>query len=63
MSNQVTLTISAGDRNNQLNARTEIRATCRDYLAKAEAERNPDTAEQILLAMLDYFDGEEKAGV
>lgn len=61
MDDVVTLTLTKTDRKNQLEAREEVRITCRDYLNVPESERNPDVAEQIALAVLDYLEGEEKA--
>lgn len=61
MADTVTLTLTKTARDEQLAARVEMRAVCRAYLAVPESDRNPDAAEQIALALLDYLDGEEKA--
>lgn len=61
MADTVTLTLTKAARDEQLAARHEMRTVCRAYLDLPEAERRPDVAEQIVLALLDYFDGEEKA--
>jgi hypothetical protein len=49
------------DRANQIRARAELRSNCRKYLQVAEPDRTPQAVEQILLAMLEYLDGEEMA--
>ncbi len=61
MADTVTLTLTKRDRDEQLAAREEVRLVCKAYLALPEDKRNPTVAEEIVRAVLDYFDGEEKA--
>ncbi len=61
MADQVTLTLTQADRKDQLEARTEIRASCQQYLNLAAHNRSPDAAEQIARAVLEYLDGEDCA--
>lgn len=59
---KVTLTPTKTDREQQLNARVEIRIACQAYL-NAGSDRNPEIMEQIVRATLEYLDGEDKAGL
>jgi hypothetical protein len=52
------LLVSAKDREDQLSARTEIRVNCKTLFDGGEID-----VEQILVAVLEYFDGEEEAGL
>jgi hypothetical protein len=60
---RVVLPVSEVDRTNQLAARAELHVICQAYLATPEDKRDPNIAEQIVIAALDYFDGEKKAGL
>ena len=56
------LLVSAGDRRDQQNARTEIRIACKALFEQPNFDTDVAAA-QILLSVIDYIDGEEKAGL
>lgn len=57
--NETVLRVAQKDRMDQLDARAELRQNCDAYLREPSGE----VAEQVVRAMLDYLDGEDKAGL
>lgn len=56
------IVVSAEDRRDQLNARVEIRAQCEAILAQVGFDVDGATG-QTLKSVLEYFEGEEWAGL